>query len=36
MEENIIKSMMGLSLSTYKNREKTKIDIHIDTTSMED
>jgi hypothetical protein len=37
MEENtrIIKSGMGRGLSTYRNRDETKIDIHIDT-SIED
>jgi hypothetical protein len=34
-EENIVKSAIGYDLSTYKIRDKTKIDIHIDT-SIED
>jgi hypothetical protein len=35
-EENITKSTMGRSLSTYKIRDKTKIGIHIHTRSIED
>jgi hypothetical protein len=36
LKEKIIKSMIGQSLSNFKITDKTKLDIHTDTTSIED